>query len=150
MGEPGRGTGLLPGPALSQRHVAVGIAAPDVPVVLEWIRDDVPLSVVEKAIDETAKRQRGRGQQVRIRVAYLDIDVRRIWRVLRRRLGPCGADRRERMRPQPGEGDRDRARRNRIATLRLAIERHGARAKAGDLKAWRDEMAGLEAEEGKP
>ena len=53
------------------------IIGPDFPVVLEWIRDDVPLSVVERAIDETAARQRGRRQPVRIRVAYLDRDVRR-------------------------------------------------------------------------
>ena len=45
------------------------ITGPDFAVVLEWIADDVPLSVVEKAIAETAERQRGRGQQVRIRVA---------------------------------------------------------------------------------
>ena len=64
------------------------IIGPDFAVVLEWIRDDVPLSVVERAIDETAARPRGRGQPVRIRVAYLDRDVRRIADGYRRRRGP--------------------------------------------------------------
>ena len=44
--------------------------------------------MVERAINETAERQRGRGQQVRIRVAYLDRDVRRIADGHRRRSGP--------------------------------------------------------------
>ena len=64
------------------------ITGPDFAVVLEWIEDDVPLSVVEQAIKETAARQRGRGQQVRIRVAYLNRDVRRIAAGHRRRRGP--------------------------------------------------------------
>ena len=64
------------------------ITGPDFAVVLEWIEGDIPLSVVEKAIGETAERQRGRGQQVRIRVAYLDRDVRRIADGYRRRRGP--------------------------------------------------------------
>ena len=123
------------------------IAPADFPAVLEWIRDDVPLSVVERAIDETARRQRGRGQPVRIRVAYLDADVRRAWRALRLRLGPSGVGgRREPVDPQ--EVDADARRRNRIVTLKLAIERHGDRAGAAELAAWREELAGLEAEEG--
>ena len=56
--------------------------------MLEWIRDDIPLSVVERAINETAARQRGRGRPVRIRVAYLDRDVRRMAAEHRRRCGP--------------------------------------------------------------
>ena len=73
-------------------HAAAGaparITGPDFAVVLEWIRDDVPLSAVERAIGETAKRQRGRGQPVRIRVAYLDRDARGIEAGRRRRVGP--------------------------------------------------------------
>ena len=64
------------------------ITGPDFAVVLEWLEGDIPLSVVEQAIGETAERQRGRGQQVRIRVAYLDRDVRRIAEGYRRRQGP--------------------------------------------------------------
>ena len=63
------------------------ITGPDFAVVLEWIRDEVPVAAVEKAIAETAVRQRGRGQQVRIRAAYLARDVRRIDAARRRRVG---------------------------------------------------------------
>ena len=64
------------------------ITGPDFAVVLEWLEGDIPLSVVERAIAETAERQRRRDQQVRIRVAYLDRDVRRIADEHRRRQGP--------------------------------------------------------------
>ena len=133
--------------ALAAAAGAPGRIGPaDFPTVLEWIRDDVPLGVVERAIDETARRQRGRGQQVRIHVAYLDADVRRAWRALRRRLGPSGGGA-QREPARPREVDVDAERRNRIVTLRLAIDRHGDRAGAAELAAWREELAGLEAGE---
>ena len=125
------------------------IAGSDFAVIQGWISDGIPLSVVGRAIDETAERQRGRGRPVRIRAAYLDRDVRRIAAELRRQLGP------RRREPDdtpagpvaPDQIDRNTERRRRMTTLQLAIEQHGDRAAAGDLQAWRDELAALEAKE---
>ena len=124
------------------------ITGPDFAVVQGWIDDAIPLSVVGRAIDETAERQRGRGRPVRIRAAYLDRDVRRLAAELRRQLGPRRGERCDDTPAGPVAPSRineDAERRSRMTTLRLAIERHADRAGAGDLQAWRDELAALEA-----
>ena len=64
------------------------ITGADFSVVLGWAQDGVPLGVVERAMDDTAERQRSRGQAPRIRVAFLDGDVRRCEREYRRAAGP--------------------------------------------------------------
>ena len=112
-----------------------------------WHDSGIPLSIVERAIEETAERQRGRGQPVRIRVEFLDRDVRRMADEHRRRIGPQRRGERPEHPVEPLEGSEDGKRRARMATLSLAIERHGDRASAADLEAWRAELADLEAQE---
>ena len=64
------------------------ITGADFAVVLEWARAGIPLSVVERAIDDTVERLRSRGRPAWIRVALLDADVLRVERERRRAVGP--------------------------------------------------------------
>ena len=94
---------------------------------------------------------------MRIRVAYLDRDVRRLADELRRAVGPAATRTRaapaerdtkaDRQAPaEPAGIDRRAEHRARMTTIELAIERHGDRASAGELRAWREELAALQEE----